>query len=87
MNIYKYVYNNREFINYPEYKSKGYFVGSGAIESGNKTVMQERLKLAGMKWKLDNAEALLALRAKLKGKLWDEMVVPLVKDNYIAPTK
>ena len=87
VNIYKYVYNNREFINYPEYKSKGYFVGSGAIESGNKTVMQERLKLAGMKWKLDNAEALLALRAKLKGKLWDEMVVPLVKDNYIAPTK
>ena len=87
VNLYNYVYNNRDFINYPEYRAKGYFVGSGAIESGNKTVMQERLKLAGMKWKVDNAEALLALRAKLKGKLWDEMVVPLVRMNYLTPTK
>ena len=29
-------------LDYPMYRAKGYFVGSGAIESGNKTVMQAR---------------------------------------------
>ncbi len=30
-------------------KALGFYVGSGAIESGNKVVLQKRLKLAGMK--------------------------------------
>ena len=59
-------------------------MGSGAIESGNKTVMQERLKLSGMKWMVGKAESLLALRAKLKSNLWDEKVVPLVRANYVS---
>lgn len=84
VNLYNYIYNNREFINYPEYRANGYFVGSGAIESGNKTVMQERLKLSGMKWMVGKAESLLALRAKLKSNLWDEKVVPLVRANYVS---
>ena len=82
VNLYHYIYNNRDIINYPDYKAKGYFVGSGAIESGNKTVMQERLKLAGMRWYQDSAEKLLALRAKLKSGLWESEVVPLVRKEY-----
>lgn len=82
VNLYHYISNNSEFINYPLYKSKGYFVGSGAIESGNKTVLQERLKLAGMRWYMSTAEGLLALRAKLKSDLWDSYVVPLVRLKY-----
>jgi hypothetical protein len=35
LNFYKYVENHKGCMNYPLYKSKGYFVGSGAIESGN----------------------------------------------------
>lgn len=82
VNIYHYIYNNRDYINYPKYKQKGYFIGSGAIESGNKTVLQERLKLAGMKWYVDTAESLLALRTKLKSELWEAHVVPLVRNLY-----
>lgn len=82
VNIYSYVWNNRDIIDYPRYRAKGYFVGSGAIESGNKTVMQERLKLAGMRWYKDIAEALISLRAKLKSNLWEEEVVPLVRAEY-----
>ena len=29
---------NIDKINYPEYRAKGYFVGSGAIESANKVI-------------------------------------------------
>ena len=82
VNLYQYISNNSDFIDYPTYKSKGYFVGSGAIESGNKTVLQERLKLAGMRWYMSTAERLLALRAKLKSDLWENDVIPLVRSQY-----
>ena len=82
VNLYQYISNNSDFIDYPTYRSKGYFVGSGAIESGNKTVLQERLKLAGMRWYMSTAEGLLALRAKLKSGLWESDVVPLVRSQY-----
>lgn len=81
-NLYQYIWNNRDVIDYPVYKKKGYFVGSGAIESGHKTLMQERIKLAGMRWYQDSAEKLLALRAKLRSGLWESEVVPLVRKEY-----
>lgn len=81
-NLYQYIWNNRDIIDYPTYKAKGYFVGSGAIESGHKTVMQERIKLAGMRWYQDSAEKLLALRSKLRSDLWESEVVPLVRREY-----
>lgn len=83
VNLYKYIKENKDFINYPEYKEKGFFVGSGAIESGNKNVMQKRLKLSGMKWKIARAQAIMALRCKLMSTdLWDEVVVPLHMEHY-----
>lgn len=81
-NLYQYIWNNRDIIDYPAYKAKGYFVGSGAIESGHKTVMQERIKLAGMRWYQDSAEKLMALRTKLRSSLWESEVVPLVRTEY-----
>lgn len=83
VNLYSYIFNNRDMIDYPSYKSKGYFVGSGAIESGNKTVMQARLKQAGMRWCVSNAQVVLSLRAKLESGLWESFVVPLVQRSYI----
>ena len=82
VNLYSYIWNNRDYIDYPTYKEKGYFVGSGAIESGNKSVLQTRLKLSGMMWYLDSAEMLIALRSKLKSDLWESEVVPLVRLEY-----
>lgn len=50
------------------YKSKGWFVGSGAIENGNKVVLQNRLKLLGMR-RVSTAQYVLSLKAKLKSGL------------------
>ena len=36
VNLYHYITVHCDHINYPEYKRKGYFCGSGAVESGNK---------------------------------------------------
>ena len=76
-NAYTYISNNRDRMNYLLYKKLGYFIGSGAIESGNKTFMQDRLKGHGMQWLTESAQRMLALRAKLLSGKWEE-VLPIV---------
>jgi hypothetical protein len=82
-NLYDYIVNNRDSIDYKCYKSKGYYIGSGHIESGNKSVFQERLKRPGMMWNRDIAQHLLTLRSKLKSNLWSEDVkIPFLRYCY-----
>jgi hypothetical protein len=50
-------------MEYPEYLAKGWCIGSGAVESACKTVVGQRLKLAGMRWGEEGADALCHLRA------------------------
>jgi hypothetical protein len=78
VNLRTYIANNIDKVNYPEYREKGYFVGSGAIESANKVVVQRRLKQAGMRWSVPGAQALLTLRAKVESGLWDRDVRSLL---------
>ncbi|MDE7311066.1 MAG: hypothetical protein K2N87_05510 [Eubacterium sp.] len=82
VNLYHYIESNREHINYPEYKTKGYFIGSGAIESGNKVVLQKRLKLAGMRWNPKTAQYIITLVSKEASKKWNEDVVDFVLSSY-----
>jgi len=60
-------------MEYPEYLAKGWCIGSGAVESACKTVVGQRLKLAGMRWGEDGAHALCHLRALYRGEKgqWD----------------
>jgi len=69
-NLRVYIGNNRTRVDYPTYRDLGYFVGSGAIESTHKTILQQRLKRAGMRWNVEGAQALLTLRAKDESKKW-----------------
>jgi hypothetical protein len=58
-----YLERNAHRMDYPEYLAKGWCIGSGAVESACKTVVGQRLKLAGMRWGEDGADALCHLRA------------------------
>lgn len=49
-NLWTYLENNRETLNYCEYKKSGFFAGSDAIESANIVILQRRLKQADMRW-------------------------------------
>ena len=73
VNLRTYLENNRSRMNYPEYRKRGYFVGSGAVESANKTIVQQRLKRAGMRWSVCGAQAMLTLRAKDESGRWDDV--------------
>ena len=75
VNLYGYITNNVNNINYADYEKKGYFIGSGAIESGNKSILQDRLKRAGMRWNIDTAQALLTLKTKVESRLWASHVM------------
>ena len=69
----RYLKNNKDKIDYSTYEHKGWFVGSGAIESSNKIIVQQRLKQAGMRWSVDGANYLIALRCYQESGNWDEI--------------
>jgi hypothetical protein len=57
-----YFENNAPQMRYAEYRDKKFFVGSGVVEAGCRTVIGERLKLSGMRWSVCGANAIIALR-------------------------
>lgn len=59
--------NNQSRMMYGTYLAKGYFIGSGAIESRCKQLVKARLKEAGMWWRETTAEAVVAIRALMQG--------------------
>jgi hypothetical protein len=77
VNLRTYINNNIDRVDYSSYKEKGYFVGSGAIESANKVILQRRLKQAGMRWSVSGAQRLLTLRAKVESRRWESDVKSL----------
>jgi len=73
VNLYGYIENNKDSIDYASYIKSGYFIGSGAVESGNKIILQRRLKQAGMRWNTDSAQSLLTIVSKEESGLWHEV--------------
>jgi hypothetical protein len=60
---YGYFVNNAERMRYQTFLEKGYHIGSGVVEASCKQVVTQRMKLAGMHWREETAEAVLAVRA------------------------
>jgi hypothetical protein len=66
-------------LQYPTFRKLGIPLGSGAIESGIRRVINLRLKNNGMFWREEHAEAMLQVRAAVISKRWDERVVAMRK--------
>lgn len=60
----RYFMNNKQRMRFDMFKKQGLCIGSGAIESANKYVIQRRLKMPGMKWNENNANYMVHLRAE-----------------------
>lgn len=78
VDLYGYISNNIDNIDYANYIQNGFFIGSGAIESGNKSVLHQRLRQSGMRWNVNSAQYLLTLRSKYKSGLWSKEVHSLI---------
>jgi hypothetical protein len=59
-------------MNYPVFQEQGWPIGSGMVESGNKLVVEARLKGAGMHWQRENVNPLLGLRNILCSDRWSQ---------------
>ena len=59
-------------MQYPIYLAQGWPIGSGAVESGNKLVVEARLKGAGMHWAREHVNPMLALRNAVCNDRWVE---------------
>ena len=57
-----YFVRNLTRMQYGTFRAKGYFIGSGVVEAGCKTVIGGRCKQSGMFWSKSGAENILALR-------------------------
>jgi Uncharacterised protein family (UPF0236) len=60
-----YFQRNQSRMRYQTFRQSGYFIGSGVVEAGCKTVVGQRLKLSGMQWSRQGASDLLTLRCAL----------------------
>ena len=67
-----YLENRQEHMDYPAYRAQHLPIGSGAMESGNKVVVEARLKGAGMHWAVAHVDPMLALRNILCSDRWEE---------------
>ena len=66
----EYFAKNKERMRYAEFRDQGLFVGSGVVEAGCKAVIGQRLKLSGMRWTVNGANAIISLRCCLLSGKW-----------------
>jgi uncharacterized protein UPF0236 len=67
-----YFQSNAERMRYADFRRQGWFVGSGVVEAGCKTIIGFRLKQSGMQWTVRGANAIIALRCLDLSGRWEE---------------
>jgi hypothetical protein len=77
--VIRYYENNIKRMKYETFLQKGYLIGSGAIESAHRNVIQQRLKLSGQRWSISGAQQIANLRAYKKSNRWKTIVNQIKK--------
>ncbi|NKB23031.1 MAG: hypothetical protein GKR87_01260 [Kiritimatiellae bacterium] len=67
-----YFENNAKRMQYKTFRETGYFIGSGVVEAGCKTVVGQRAKQSGMFWSVQGAQCVLSLRCCIAGDTFDK---------------
>lgn len=68
-----YLANNAARMCYKTFVDKGYLIGSGPIESAQRTVVQHRLKRSGQRWSLKGGQQVLNIRTKNLSNQWNQV--------------
>ena len=65
-------------MRYHALKEAGIAIGSGVVEAANKTLVAQRMKRSGMRWRLVGGQAVLTFRALPKSgrfeSVWKAMI-------------
>ena len=57
---------HRQRMRYHALKAEGVAIGSGVVEAANKTLVTQRMKRSGMRWRIAGGQAVLTFRALIK---------------------
>lgn len=84
-----YFVNNVERMQYGTFRRQGFFIGSGVVEAGCKTVIGARCKQSGMFWGRPGAENILVLRcinsSHRLNEFWKERLnAHAARNDYLA---
>jgi hypothetical protein len=80
--LIEYYESNIERMDYASYLTIGSgLIGSGAIESAHRTVIQKRMKQSGQRWSKRGAQNMLNLRVTRKNNQW-EKIIALTKTEF-----
>jgi hypothetical protein len=73
--LISYYTTNKNRMNYPDYQKIGCgIIGSGAIESAHRTLVQKRMKQSGQRWSCNGAQNMLNLRVVRKNNDWNKII-------------
>ena len=73
--LLQYYHTNKDRMDYKKYRAMGAgLIGSGAIESAHRTVIQKRMKLSGQRWTKKRAQNMLTLRCVRLSDKWDKVI-------------
>lgn len=78
-----YLNQNRYRLDYKTYQSRGLCIGSGAIESANGAVVQQRLKRRGQRWSSLGAQRILNLRCCWMSERWHLVEIHFRPASYV----
>ena len=70
--VITYFENHQACMRYDEYLANGYPIATGVVESACSHVVKARMELAGARWGIKGAEAILRLRSVTKSQDWEE---------------
>jgi hypothetical protein len=83
--LVNYYGSNKARMDYKYYKTIGAgIIGSGAIESAHRTLIQDRMKKAGQRWSKDGAQNMINLKAIYLNEIWNKVTGFTKKDCRIA---
>ena len=91
--VLRYFRRNRHRMRYADTQARHLPIGSGVVEATCKTLVTQRLKRSGMRWRRPGGQAILTLRALIQSSRFDQAWVLLsetyrqdviVPDNVVA---
>ena len=80
--LINYLSTHEKRLNYNNNKQKGIPIGSGGIESSNKSICHTRMKRPGTWWILENGNQMLRLRCSIQNETFIKVFENYIKNKY-----
>lgn len=72
--LLSYYQNNQHRMSYHTFRKQGYAIGSGAMESAHRTVIQERVRRSGQRWTKEGVQQVVNLRVAHQSNQWPSII-------------